>query len=249
MKFIILFLLFLSYPTLALDKIEEAKSLNYIPATYESLSRVIWRFDLHDLANDKIIDDYAAIINCDLYKKYYNNDFQWQKIKSGLRREVDYYAKNFPNRFEIKAAIPIDRYDFTRSAFIISQNFQMNNAGSIRIPVGDINQKPCLTVGSNYFSRHIKFSADNKFSLTEIPVSPDKAKEILARMSKYRYEDAEGKRVVTLRFRIKVNGIKKYEVKSNVGYLTFSGQLDEITFYEDPHMTKPIFVKSFKRLN
>ena len=246
--FIVLVSIFIwNIPSLAID--EERLTLHYNPINHISLSKLLWTYGVHDPKNNEILDHYLSINNCDFYRRYRKNDFQWERVRAGMRREIDYYAKDYPNRFEIKAVVPLDRYDFEKSAFIIDPKFALNNAGSIQIPM-DVPEEYCAPrEASNFFPWNVKFIADNKFSLKEIPVSPSQAQLILKRIKKYKYTDLADKHAVSLKFEIVMNDVKYSYQASAHGKSIFKGQLDTITFYEDPQMTKPIWKKSFKSLN
>lgn len=243
--FVVIFFLFVSFSAVAED---ESKTLSYVSINHNALSKLMWTYGIHDPKNNEILDHYLVINNCDLYTRYKQDEFLWQKIREGARREIDYYAYDYPNRFEITAVVPLERYDFDRSAFIIDKKFSLTNAGAIQIPL--LSKDTCYERGQELlFPKNIKFAADNRFSLTEIPVAPSQAQEILNRIKKYKYKDMGDVKAVPLKFKIKINGVKSYELGTYLSHVVFKGQLDEITFYEDPQMTKPIWKKSFKVLN
>ncbi len=236
-----------SIPVFAMD--EKRSTLHYNPISHVSLSKLLWTYGVHDQKDSEILDHYLSINNCDLYRLYRTNDFQWERVREGMRRELDYYSKNYPNRFEIKAVVPLDRYDFERSAFIIDPEFALNNAGSIQIPV-DVSENYCGDRETfKFFPLDIKFVADSKFSLKEIPVPSSQAQLILEKIKKYKYTDFAEKRAVSLKFEIVMDDVKYSYQEEGRGKSIFKGQLDTITFYEDPQMTKPIWKKSFKSLN
>jgi hypothetical protein len=248
MKFlcIVTTFLFVSFSVVA-D--EEKSTTNYEQINYKALSKLMWTYGVHDPKNNEIIDHYLAINNCDLYARYNNDAFLWQRIREGARREIDYYAHDYLNRFEITAVVPLDRYDFEKSAFIITEEFSLANAGAIQVPInGNVESQCNIRDRFSFFPVNVKFAADNKFSLKEIPVSPSQAQEILNRIKKYKYTDLESPYAVPLKFRVKINDVRDYKWGAQMSQVTFEGQLDDITFYEDPQMTKQIWKKSFKIL-
>ena len=256
MKFfkISLFLLFIcitSSPVSAEIKKDETNILNYTPVTYKDMMSLMWKYKVHDNSDPKIMDYYLQIVNCELYLKYSNDDFVWQKIREGMRRDIDYFSATFPNRFEIYAFMPIERYDFKKNVFVIPQQFALSNAGSIQIPFFNENKSDEKCIGSNdrlrIFPNDIKFMVDNKFSLAEIPVSPDRASEILENIKKFKYENSGYDRIFPVRFRIKINAFDSHKVGYSSSQLILKGELDEIAFFEDPARTKLIWQKQFKK--
>lgn len=232
------------------EREEALLGLNYIAANYATLSQLTWKFGMHPLTNDSAIDDYMRIANCSLYQDYYTNDFLWQRIREGTRREIKYYAQNFPDRFELTAGIELGRYDFRKSAFIIPEDYQLSNAGNLQVPARDSHIGECRLGRKNIlFPANIRLSIDNPFSLLEIPVPPDDAKPLIDRLAQYRYKDMKNERLAVMRIRVRMTDIKEYSPNEIYPYIVFKGQLDEIAIFEDPALKKLIWKKSFKDLD
>jgi len=230
---------------------EEKAEVSYITATQKDMAKLTWKYNLHDIDSNKIIDEHIMVQNCELYQKYIGEDFEWQRIRQGTRNEINAHSGSYPDRFEINALLPVGRYDFERAAFHILDNAKLDNAGSILIPFHGLERSECAgdVVDSKLFPRFVKFVPDNKFSLTYIPVAKNRANEIINNVKRYKYPQFHGQRVFPVRFRIKVNSIKDYQPKTTAPEITFRGQLDDITFFEDPLMTKVVWSKSFKSLD
>lgn len=243
----------MSVPSQAQELRKENAVLHYTPVSYKAMVALMWKYKVHDISDPNIMDDYLRIVNCPLYQKYGSDDFVWERIREGVRRDLSYFSSSIPDRFEIYAFMPIDKYDFKKNAFIIPEEFALDNAGAIQIPFFDDSEFFNGCIGSDQqiklFPRDIKFIADNKFSLLEIPVAPDKADEVLNNIQKYEYKNAKDQRILAVRFRIKINTIDAYEVTFSSSQLRFKGELDEIAFFEDPERTKLVWKKQFKLLD
>ena len=221
----------------------------YQPISYPALAKMVWRYQTYKTDNDNALDEFIRISNCNLYNKYFENDFLWGNIREGVRRDLDYYSYQLPNRFEIKTAIPLGRYNFDRAAYVVDDAFKMDNAGSIEIPISG-EQAPCGT--SAIIPGMMKFAADNKFALYEIPVPVNEAEQLLNKIKKYRYEGVfkGSDRTLAARFRISINGVRLLwnKEKSETHGVVFQGQLDEIAFFSDPEMTDLVWRKPFVEL-
>ena len=146
----------------------------------------MWKFNEYDSDNEKAIDSFLHTKNCKLFDKYYSNEFIWQNIREGFKR-VKYYSSEYPDRLEIVSYLQLGRYNFAQQAFDISELFQLDNQGAIVFLLKIIEMdcdKPYFTT---YFPENIMFVPDNKFALTNIPISPDKADALIARVAKYSY--------------------------------------------------------------
>lgn len=219
----------------------------YQPATFENISNLLWKFGVHEQNNQDVYTSYFQLTNCPLFQKYYKDDFVWQKIIESFRRDIKYFAKDIPNKFYITAAIPIERYDFQKSAFIVDEEFALDNAGSIQIPFYESTLAVCVDqINKTYFPEKVKFIADQKFALEEIPMNIDQANLMLERIKKYRYENIQSNRVVAIRFLVTITAVENYSAIKNISEVVYKGTLDEIAFFEDPQMTKLIWKKQFK---
>ena len=246
-----LFLLFLfAFATFDL-RAEESKGLSYVVATQKAIADLTWRYNLHNVNSGEVLDEYIMIQNCGLYRRYIKEDFEWQRIRQGMRNKLKNYSASFSDRFEVNALIPIGRYDFELGAFHITEEAKLDNAGAIIIPFDEDLEHKCAAkiAGSDLFPRLVKFIADNRFSMTHIPVARNEAQAIIAELRKYRYVGYERQRVVPVRFRIKVNSIEDYRPNAISSEIVLRGQLDEIVFFQDPDMQEEIWSKSFKTLN
>jgi hypothetical protein len=250
---IFLLALFVSpHYALANEDEDELRALNYIPVDYLSFSRLMWKYRIYDFMDEDMVNEYLKIQNCDLYKQYSNNDFLWQGILNASQRELDYFASTFPDRFEVYAYIPIERYDFERSAFPIADDYRLHNAGAITIGVENITGfNNCVDVEIfGLFPNNIKFLPENKFSLTHIPAPPNEAEEILSRISQHRYRNTDDNfRVLPIRFRIKINDVDDFSDKRISSRIIYKGELDEIAVFEDPARENLIWKKQFKILD
>lgn len=229
---------------------EQLLKLHYVPASFRTLAQLTWRYGMHPITYDEAIDRYIKIINCPLYNAYYGNDFLWQRVREGIRNEIKNYSPNFPDRFEIRGGVELGRYDFKQSAFMLSDRYSLTNAGHVILPTQDGYQNDCYIAGyRTIFPVSMNVFAENPFTFEKIPVAPQEAKALLQRLSKFRYMNTSSNRMAMLRIRLKITGIKNYNNSTIGPSLTFRGQLDEIAVFEDPQMTKPIWIKNFKDLN
>ena len=253
--FYLVILLILSGPLFAQDKAQEMniederRSLNYIPATHANLSQLTWRFGLYDVNDDAVLDNYLLAKNCQLHKKYYGEDFLWQNIREATRRDIKYFANAYPQRMEIITYVPLDRYNFDKLAFEIKKNFQLKNGGAIEFPFENPQNMRCNTINYSLdFPNMMRFIPDNSYNILYVPVEPDNADELLSSIEKYSYNKQFDTRYLPMRLRFKINDVSKENKGKYKNLFTFTGSLDEIMFFEDPEMTKPIWGKKFTDL-
>src|ERR1700733_2933880 len=56
--------------------------------TSANLMNTLMRFGALDPRDDKILDNYALVTQCDLYQNFYNNDFKWNKVRAAIRESI-----------------------------------------------------------------------------------------------------------------------------------------------------------------
>jgi hypothetical protein len=219
--------------------------VNYIPATFQNLAFSLWSMGAHPTDNDAALDAYLQITQCPLYQTYKEEDFIWQNIREGLRREIDYFADEYPKRFYIDSLVAIDRYDFESSAFRLLEKFQFSNAGSIRFPFFGLNTPICgYDEYWHYFPLQMSFLSDLEFALEEILIPPNQADALLQEIRQYKYPSLRKiERVLPVRFEITVNG---YEFTERPRGVVLRGDMDRIVAYKDPGRQHPIWSREFK---
>jgi hypothetical protein len=228
---------------------EERLSLNYIPASHANLSKLLWKFGKYSLSNESALNAYLHAINCPIYNQYFQDDFIWQNIIEGVRNELDYYTSQFPTRIEVVSYVQVGRYNFDAKAFEILPGFELSNNGAVMFPFPNNLTSECgLNRFSTFFPREMRFIPDNKFSISQIPVLPREANDLIETVEKYRYNNTHHKRNFAVRMRININDVSVEDMTQISSIATFRGQLDEISFFEEPTLKTVVWQKSFKDL-
>ena len=223
--------------------------MHYVPSNHDILSHLVWRYKYFPVDDDEAIDEFIAITNCQLYSDYYDNDFLWQRIREGYRRDLRYYAGTYPERYEFVSAIQLGKYDFRQSAFELDERSKLSNAGMLTIATNDSSIFSCQ--GKRYLDKYpyaYTMVAENPFSVDFIPVAPSEAKELVQRLESYRYKNKNNKRLVIMRIRAKLSSLERFEGNGVYSRGVFKGQLDEVAIFESPKMEKLIWKKTFKDL-
>ena len=227
------------------DTAESSAQTKYIPATHSNLSQLLWKFNVYNVDDDQKLDNFMLTKNCKLYRDHHEDEFIWQNIRQGLKREIEYYSGDYLTSFEVSSYVRLGRYNFNKLAFDIENSFKLYNEGAIIFPFEDYDDMGCiLPYSTDDFPIYMKFLPDNRFALTHVPIAPNDANALLKRINKYVYNNSEGNRNLALRLRIKITSIDDLNKnKENTQYIVFKGYMDEIAIFEDPEMTIPVWVK------
>ena len=84
---------------------------SYVTMTYPNLFRLAWAFDVYKSDDNAALDTYLKISECNLYKKYYKNEFEWEKIRLATKAYLDKYGKKRDIYFEYVQPLELGRYD------------------------------------------------------------------------------------------------------------------------------------------
>jgi len=227
-------------------RVEELLQVQYLPINYNAMANMEWKFNTLNVGNYSAIEDYIAITNCPLYSRYYTNDFLWQRIKEGVKRQLGYYAPQFTDRYEIISAIDLGRYDFQKAAFILPEDSQLRNVAYFTL--GRINSLGTVC------DRDIKefpviFSAvmNTPINLDNVPVTTEIAKSII---EKNNNSSNPNKRMAVMRLRLKILDILPDEKSSAALYTEtkFRTEVDEIAIFENTRSNTPLWEINFKDL-
>jgi hypothetical protein len=104
----------------------EYKDFIYENMDMEKLSQLFWALEQMEIGNDQHIDGYLQINECDIFKKYNYNEFEWDGIRDAARQFITQSKKDFSTRFEIMQPLYLGRYDFEKAAFEILPAYQLN---------------------------------------------------------------------------------------------------------------------------
>lgn len=222
-------------------------SAEYVSPTYDNIARVLWALEVKDLFDDKAIDGYLQIAECNLFQKFYSNEFRWKKIRERTRDYLDKYKSKFPRRFEYVQPISLDRYDFALKGFPIMLEQQFVGATRLQFSANAQGVTKCPDVILRNFSGYPSGAVLNvktPFNLTFVRVPEVLAKEYLKMVEGIALKPYEG-RPAFIRFRIRVDQFLNEESIDQGNFANFSGALEKIEVFADRELLLPLYTQSF----
>ena len=93
----------------------------YSPFTFSNNTRLYWLLHVYNTDNDDLIDNYLKATECDLFTRFFLNEFEWRKVRQATRTYLDKYKHTFPRRFEYIQPLSLDRYNFDLKGFPLSE--------------------------------------------------------------------------------------------------------------------------------
>ncbi|MDX2027833.1 MAG: DUF4852 domain-containing protein [Alphaproteobacteria bacterium] len=230
----------------------------YIKPNPTSLLQTLIRFDALDINDDYLLDNYAMIAECDLYKSFYGNDFKWNnEVRVALRNSIRKEKNNYPILYLAHTQLQLDRYDFNENLFRFTPETAIR---SINLLLLYELQKPvCGKTAAQYIPLNYKAVLDEPVFVPGLPFEQKDAEMLLKLMK----EDNNTARNIYTRFYIRIFKVKPLNVSvegveprlsrryaqagtpgpRNIHLLA---HLQTIEFFEDPAMTKLVYTYKYK---
>ena len=148
----------------------------YVPMTIENLSKMYWALGLPSLDNEIDIDNYLMINECDMYRKFYHNDFEWQEIRRVTRDAIQKSLSAYPQKFEVIMPLYLDRYDLGTERFLIQPDSQFVGVTRLDTGYNRTNEEICGSKKMlDSYPRNLVLNFTSPLTLKDIPVKPEVA--------------------------------------------------------------------------
>lgn len=170
----------------------------YKRASLQNLSQSFIKLTGVDLNDDRLIDDFAIINHCDIYRKYYGDEFSWRQAREAFRRVIQRELESYPENVYLLGSLTLGRYDFDRKAFMLEDQNKFERTGVFRFFDRTFNCQGSV-VAQLPLTYHFRLT--NPITLDRIEVSEDKAFTITRIMEQENNRD----RKVYVSFFIRIN--------------------------------------------
>lgn len=221
---------------------------DYLPTTFTNLSKLYWAIGKLSVGDNQAIDNFLRINECDLYMQYYQDDFEWNKIRQVTR---DYIMKSltlFPTRYEAIVPIYLDRYDEEHQRFNLAAESTYKDTRNIEV-ILNAKGKTCGMEGEiDLYPRNVILLLDRPLSVYAIPVTADIAKLYLERARRQyeklprHFQTGSYERVAYLRLKVKIIQYKAtVSGRSGTKLASVVAQYEGYDVYADENKTMPLY--------
>ncbi len=121
----------------------------YEKPSRQKFSRLYWALGMLDLKEDKNIDNFLMINECDIYKDYYYNEFEWKRVRESGRQFLAENSSKFPLRFEVAQLLQLGEYDLQTESFNVLPEYQIKETSRIEVFPQDLYDVVCRYDGRN----------------------------------------------------------------------------------------------------
>jgi hypothetical protein len=244
---------------------ERALDDGYVVPTFKNLSKLYWALAMFDLADDKAVDNFLLINECDLYRKYYGSDFELESLRAATKESIVKNMASYPVKFEVIIPIGIDRYDMGTERFKLDPRTDFFGAKRLEMAVNEIGRPVCgrgrVASGPiNGYPKNFILSLSRPFTLTEIPVKPEVAQLYIEEARKFSAKIPETQnysnygRIAFLRLKVTMNQFRGYvpyvntETMADIfgtidGFEVYGNREKTFLLYSQKDMAKKVYRK------
>ena len=161
---------------------EDKKPVIYEAPTMKNISQLYWALNKFDIAQDESIDNFLLINECDLYKDYYQNEFEWRKIRKSARDFLTENKSTFGVHFELFQPLRIAEYDFEKETFDFYEPYKIEAARQFEVLPLDFYELICgVGFGREIpgYPRGLHVEVNRPFTLDEIYVPKEIAQAFI----------------------------------------------------------------------
>lgn len=231
--------------------IEDKYVNQYQKSNIQNISQLYWLKEVLDLANDKAIDNFVMINECEFYKKYYTSDFKWGKIRETVRATLAEKKENFSDKFKIIIPIDLGRYDVKKQGFPVINDSAISDMR--RVEVGGNEERICgESFEIEFYPRSVFLILSEPFNYKFVPIDEHLAQAYIIRSNEVfgnRPRELRGKafdRLAYARIRMSFseyqsNIKQRYRADAAVMY----GKIDGIDVFENADETGLLSTQDF----
>jgi hypothetical protein len=220
--FLILAALLLMTPARA-----ETQAPDPVPVTLENLVKAAAKLGAINLDDDRMLDDYARIVHCDVYQRFHPDEFTWREVRTAMRQSIALNKDKFPTSFYLYRTETFGQYDFASHTLPLTGDSLMRRTAFLQMMnFADSGFTAC---GDKLEALPSDFIAvlDKPLQMEAIPLPENQAAMVV------RYFDASGAgRIGYGRYLVSLfnGGINNSHGEHRLDY---SAHLDNIEFYLD----------------
>lgn len=240
--FIFLLLFLFSIPVHA-----QNKPIEFITTSYANLTKLYAGLNAFDWQNPQIIDSYLRITECDLFKKYARNEFEWNKLRTAMGGHLTQYKSQLPSYMEFVLPISLQAYDFNLNGFNFSPENKIQSTTRLIVSTNSKSNISSCAAGSIYvvsahFPLNMVLSFEKPFELSFITVPQEVAEKYLIFIGRNK-NSQQIERSAFLRIRFRAERWQPLLKDGSETLAHMYGALVSVDVFADKELTLPLFSK------
>lgn len=229
----------------------------YATGSVQNFSKLYWKLGALGIDNTRAVDNFLRINECDIYKSFYKDDFQWRDVRKSAEKMLLREKGNFPNKFRFMIPIDLGRYDMARKGFPLVSETGFRNLRRIHMGGNSPSEIICGAKGNiPFYPRNIILVLNKPLTLDFLSLDEHVAQAFIVRR-KYSASTLSAKdkqlhygRLAFLQIRATIShfqGIQNTGSSSKNQAAVVYGKIDAIDVYEDRNRKSLLKNISFER--
>lgn len=221
--------------------IEDKYAGQYLSPTVQNLSKLYWKMNSMNIDNDTHIDNFMLVNECDIYQKFYTDDFEWMRVREAGREMLKENKADFSNQLQMIVPIDLGRYDMQRKGFPLINQTAFKELRRIEIG-GNSDRSPICKKDGNIpgYPRNMIMILNKPFTYEFLELDEHIAQAFIIRRKYNKVALSEGMRAsgfqrpVFARIRFTIKKYQGETTDSNGAARSIMfGELDGIDIFED----------------
>jgi hypothetical protein len=225
----------------------------YLHPSVQNLSKLYWRMGILKTENDTAVDNYLLINECDIYEKFFKDDFEWSRIRDAAAQMLDENKEAFSRHFKIVIPVDLGRYDMERGGFPLDSKTEFKDLRRVEVGGADNNDRLCgKDFAIEHYPRNMVLILSKPFNFDFLELDEHVAQAFIIRR-KYddvkipltmRYRDFD--RIVFARLRVELTNYRgSAKGSDNLPLAIMFGNIKGIDFFEDPYEKRALKIIDF----
>lgn len=238
---------------------EDQIEYTYENPTLPKLSQMYWRLNKFKMEDDWAVDNFMRINECQIYKDYYHNEFEWRDVRRVGVKFIEDNMNEFPLRFEFIQPLSLAEYDFKRKGFSVVEEHIIDNTRIFEVSSTDLYKDVCGTEAIiEGYPRVLRVELSRPLNFDFVPMEEGRAESLVLKKSKafkrldeqfqtkdrlYAFRDA------IMVMKVKLFAYKGPDIKSQHSYMIGNvlGVLEGIEIYSDRDQEHLLYEEEFRR--
>lgn len=219
----------------------------YIVANFNSLVTTFLLSLPSDERDVQFLDGYARLFECDLVKKYFDNEFEWQQIREVMNTKIDKLDREYFSYYEFGGSVDLEKYDFDKETFPATEESVLTGIRLLNMfklgaqaQRGKKNCSEAFVKHQRFISSHLPtiFSVKvlSPITFKQLPMDAEQAKKFVTVAE----ENKDKTRKIYIRFRVKLDAVADVRKRSSQQEVIFHGELFSADAFLDKNFTKHV---------
>lgn len=231
----------------------------YESPTLQKLSQMYWRLNKFKIEDDWAVDNFMRINECQIYKDYYHNEFEWRDVRRVGVKFIQDNINEFPLRFEFTQPLSLAEYNFNRKGFSVIAEHAIENTRIFEVSSSDLYKDVCGTDGIiEGYPTVLRVELSRPLNFDFVPMEESRAESLVLKKSKafkrldqnfqtkdrlYAFRDA------IMVMKVKLFAYKGQDIKTQHSYMIGNvlGVLEGIEIYSDRDQEHLLYEEEFRR--